>query len=192
MDYVDGLSLDASWDKLSPDDHENIVTQVAAMVHQLQSIHSNVPGVIGGGMSRGLCFSDYGAGPFTTKEGFEKWINWKLDISKRCKQAKSDIPYINCEFFVLVHGDLSPRNIILDANNQVWLIDWGCAGFYPPIFEASSAKQQTHFPNFAKLLLPHIYNNAEEMVQLGSCHFGINRTPFSLPPGMTSLLDEPI
>jgi tRNA A-37 threonylcarbamoyl transferase component Bud32 len=186
MDYVDGLSLDACWDKLSPDVHKDIATQVGAMVNQLQSVHFDHPGAIGGGVSRGIWFSDYGAGPFTTKAGFENWINWKLELGKACKQASADVPRISCNYFVLVHGDLSPRNVIVDTNDQVWLIDWGCAGFYPPIFEAASAKHQVQFPKFAELLLPLIYNNAEELLQLENCHYGINRVPFSLPPEIAS------
>jgi hypothetical protein len=62
MDYVDGHSLDSNWDQISLDAQTNVVTQVAAMVNQLQSIHSDKPGVIGVGLSRGTWFSDYGAG----------------------------------------------------------------------------------------------------------------------------------
>ncbi|OCK83772.1 hypothetical protein K432DRAFT_401765 [Lepidopterella palustris CBS 459.81] len=182
MDYVDGLSLGGCWDQLSPELQKNVVAQVAAMVNQLQSIHLDSPGVIGGGISRGIWFSDYGAGPFTTKEGFEKWLNWKLGLSKYYKRAAADIPHIEYQYFVLVHGDLSPRNLVLDTYNQVWLIDWGCAGVYPPIFETASIKHQVQFPSFAQLLLPLIYNNADEMVQLESCSYGINHVVFSLPP----------
>jgi tRNA A-37 threonylcarbamoyl transferase component Bud32 len=188
MDYIDGSSLDTCWNELSSEAHEDIVAQVAAMVHQLQSMQSDHPGVIGGGISRGIWFSDYGAGPFTNKDVFKHWINWKLDLSKSFKRASADIPQIDCNSFVFTHGDLSPRNLILDTNDQIWLIDWGCAGFYPPIFEAASAKHQVHFPRFAQLLLPLIYNDATDLRQLESRHFGINRVPFSLPPDMISPL----
>ena len=186
MDHVDGLSLDRCWDELSHEAQKDIVTQVAAMVDQLQSMHSDNPGVISGGRSRGIWFSDYGAGPFTTKEGFEKWINWKLGLSKYFGHAAADVSQIEYSYFVLIHGDLSPRNLILDADDQVWLIDWGCAGVYPPIFEAASLKHQVHFPSFRQLLLPLIYNHADELAQLESCSFGINRVAFSLPPEMDS------
>jgi tRNA A-37 threonylcarbamoyl transferase component Bud32 len=184
MDYIEGPSLDTCWDELSLDIWESVVEQVAAMVDQLQSVHCDHPGVIGGGISRGTWFSDYGAGPFPTKEVFQKWITWKLNMSKRYKRALPDALPLQCPCFVLVHGDLSPRNLVLDTSNQVWLIDWGCAGFYPPIFEAASAKHQIHFKSFSQLLLPLIYNHPEELAQLEDCSFGINRVPFSLPPEM--------
>ena len=84
------------------------------MINQLQSIQSHRSGIIGGGPSRGICFSDYGAGPFATKDVFEKWINWKLDLSKFYKRAPADVPHIDCPYFVFIHGDVSPWNIILD------------------------------------------------------------------------------
>jgi thiamine kinase-like enzyme len=121
------------------------------------------------------------------KKIFEKWINWKLGLSKYFGRAAADVPEIEYQYFVLIHGDLSPRNLILDADNRVWLIDWGCAGIYPPIFEAASAKHQVQFPTFAQLLLPLIYNNADELAQIESCSqgsYGINRAVFSLPPEM--------
>ncbi|KAF2462716.1 uncharacterized protein BDR25DRAFT_320541 [Lindgomyces ingoldianus] len=184
MDYVEGRSLDSCWDQLNQEAQKDLVTQVAAMVNQLQSIHSDSPGVIHGGISRGMWFSDYGAGPFPTKAVFEKWVNWKLALSKHLKQAAVEVPEISYRHFVLTHGDLSPRNLILDADNQLWLIDWGCAGFYPPIFEAATLKHQVQFRSFTQPLLPLIYNNTDEMAQLESCSYGINRVVFSLPPEM--------
>ncbi|OCK80489.1 hypothetical protein K432DRAFT_382163 [Lepidopterella palustris CBS 459.81] len=67
MDYVDRLCLGDCWDQLSPELQKNIVTQVAAIVNQLQSIPLVRPGGICGGMSRVICFSDYGAGPFVDR-----------------------------------------------------------------------------------------------------------------------------
>ncbi|KAF2757101.1 phosphotransferase family protein [Pseudovirgaria hyperparasitica] len=184
MDYIDGVSLDTCWDELNSGLQDSVVDQVAAMINQLQSIHNDHPGVIGGGASCGIVFSDYGAGPFPTREIFQKWIKWKLCLSKYFKQALPDTLPLQCPYFVLVHGDLSPRNLILDTRNQVWLIDWGCTGFYPPIFEAAAVKHQVKFKSFSRLLLPRIYNNPKELAQLEDCSYGIHRVPFSLPPEM--------
>ncbi|KAH9861419.1 hypothetical protein J1614_011165 [Plenodomus biglobosus] len=123
MDYIEGPSLDTCWDELSLDIQDSVVEQTATMVNQLQSVHCDHPGVIGGRIFRGMWFSDYGAGPCPTKGVFQKWITWKLNMSKRYKQALQDTLPLQCPYFVLVHGDLSPRNLVLDTSNQVWLID---------------------------------------------------------------------
>ncbi|KAH4427634.1 hypothetical protein HBH59_172710 [Parastagonospora nodorum] len=78
------------------------------------------------------------------------------------------------------------RKLYLNTCNQVWLIDWECAGFYPPILEAASAKHQFQFESFSRLLLPLIYNNPEELAQFEGCSFGIHHVFNSLPPEMES------
>ena len=182
MDYLDGYSLESCWSDLSTERKKAIVAQVAEMVHQLQSKRFKQPGVVGGGISRGRWFTDYGAGPFTTKQNFERWFNWKLGLGQHFNQVAKEIPSMDFQYFVVVHGDLSPRNLIVDANNQVWLIDWGFAGIYPPIFETATLSRQMHFPDFAQLLGPFIYKNDQEMVQLESCMFGLINMSATNPP----------
>lgn len=182
MDFIDGLSLDKSWDQLDPRQQENVVSRVAAIVKVLQSKRFDSPRKIGGGMSRGRWFTAYSAGPFATKEEFEKWFNWKLKISKDVHQAPADIPEFNYSYFVLIHGDISPRNIILDASDEVWLIDWGHAGIYPAIFEAANIKEQVQFSSFGKMLAPLVYNDPDEMRQLKSIVWGISVAGFCNPP----------
>ncbi|KAF2755639.1 hypothetical protein EJ05DRAFT_503099 [Pseudovirgaria hyperparasitica] len=171
-------------DELSPGTRESVIKQVAVMINQLQSIRCDRPGGISGEKSRGMWFSDYGAGPFRSKEVFQDWIAWKLKMSKRYQHALPETLALECSTFVLVHGDISPRNLVLGNNNQIWMIDWGYAGFYPPIFEAATIKHQLQFQSFSQLLLPHIYNHPEELAQLEACSYGIHRVPFSLPPEM--------
>ena len=36
------------------------------------------------------------------------------------------------------HIDLHLRNIILDLDGKLWLIDWSNAGFHPPYFEVAA------------------------------------------------------
>lgn len=43
-------------------------------------------------------------------------------------------PPFDFQQFVLVHQDISYRNIILDAAGMVWLVGWAHAGAYPRAF----------------------------------------------------------
>lgn len=119
MEYMESPYLDTCWDELSLDSQQSVVEQIATMVDQLQSVHCEYPGVIDGGISRGMWFSDYEAGPFRMKDIFQQWITWKLNMSKRYTQASQDALPLQCPYFVLVHGSISPRNLILDTSNQV-------------------------------------------------------------------------
>ncbi|EXJ82324.1 hypothetical protein A1O3_06137 [Capronia epimyces CBS 606.96] len=71
MSYVDGVCLSQCWEKLLPDERENIIGQVAEIIWQLQYLHIPLPGPIGGGPSNRRWFSAYGSGPFTSVSDFE-------------------------------------------------------------------------------------------------------------------------
>ena len=40
---------------------------------------------------------------------------------------------------VLTHGDMSPRNIIVQGTKVVALLDWEMAGYYPEYWEYTKA-----------------------------------------------------
>jgi len=90
MDYVPGFTLEDKWEALSERTRNEVTSQVADMIEQMQSITLNhmPPGPIGGGAPfRGPWFSEYGAGPFDTLQELEDWLNHKLDVCLHLKQA---------------------------------------------------------------------------------------------------------
>ncbi|KAF5350567.1 hypothetical protein D9756_008740 [Leucocoprinus leucothites] len=50
----------------------------------------------------------------------------------------------NMSELVLGHQDLTPRNMIIGEDGQLWIIDWGNAGFYPPWFEYAAMTAAAH------------------------------------------------
>lgn len=101
----------------------------------------------------------------------EAWFNHKLTVSKDFKRAPEDIPPFQFTKFVLVHKDISPRNIILDIAGRVWLLDWGHAGAYPSAFERAAITEQYRFPEFNKMLLEVLPASEPEARQLWSIGF---------------------
>jgi aminoglycoside phosphotransferase len=87
-------------------------------------------------------------GPFETEEAFDDWclarINslppsrwmWKRWLNKMRKQSPSK--------FVLTHGDLTPRNIMVQGSTITGIIDWERGGFFPEYCEYAWAKQLCH------------------------------------------------
>lgn len=53
----------------------------------------------------------------------EAWFNHKLDICKSVYKAPKDTLPFYFNKFILTHYDISPRNLILDQYERVWLID---------------------------------------------------------------------
>lgn len=104
----------------------------------------------------------------------EAWFNHKLQICKDYNQAPQDIPSFDFPKFVLVHQDISPRNMILDAAGKICLIDWAHAGAYPPAFERAAIAEQSRFPEFNKMILSVMPEYDIEVRQLESIWYGLS------------------
>ncbi|EJU00441.1 hypothetical protein DACRYDRAFT_23330 [Dacryopinax primogenitus] len=63
------------------------------------------------------------------------------------------------------HGDINLRNVRVDAVDQIWLVDWGRAGFYPDWFQYACMRVfADHLPKSWADLIPamveeHIANS---------------------------------
>ncbi|KOC15731.1 hypothetical protein AFLA70_6g007791 [Aspergillus flavus AF70] len=155
-------------------DYDDVICQTAVIIKQLQSIPIPTAGPLGGGPCRGKFFTDYGAGPFNSGAEMEAWFNHKLKICKDYNQAPQDIPPFDFQKFVLVHQDISPRNMILDATGKVCLIDWAHAGAYPPAFERAAIVEQHRFPEFNEMTLHVMPEYDVEVRQLQSIGYGLS------------------
>ncbi|KAI9037397.1 uncharacterized protein KD926_000360 [Aspergillus affinis] len=161
MDFVDGRSIEQCWADLSHTERVDVVSQVASIITVLRSIplsprQQQQPGPVGCKccVARGYWFTDIGAGPFNSKEHLESWFNCRLEISQKFHQAPDTVPPFHFDKLVLAHLDIAPRNLILDSDGKVWLIDWGDAGIYPDGFEVASLKARTfEAPEYTDMLL---------------------------------------
>ncbi|KAJ5102268.1 Aminoglycoside phosphotransferase [Penicillium alfredii] len=173
MDFIEGQPLDECWGSLSYDNQRHVATQIADIIEEMQSIVISQPGPLGGGPCRGRFFTDYSAGPFEDTAALEGWFNHKLEICKLVNQAPKDIPSFRFTTFVLTHQDISPRNLILDRNGKVWLIDWAHSGAYPPVFESAALSAQQFFTDFNEAVLCLVPRYPEEELQLQSITYGL-------------------
>lgn len=179
MDYIDGDNVGDCWKHLTKNQKENIVHQTAEMVAQLQAIDFPTAGPLGGGPCRGRFFTDYSAGPFKDAAEMQNWFNHKLAICKHFNQAPKDTPAFEFTKFVLVHQDISPRNMMFDESGAVWLIDWADAGAYPPAFEPAALGLQLRFSEFNRMVLDVIPGYAAEVKQLHSIEYGLTVASFA-------------
>lgn len=44
----------------------------------------------------------------------------------------------------LCHLDVASRNVIVGQDGSIYLLDWACSGFYPPIFETWAIQLEAH------------------------------------------------
>eukprot|EP00172_Hildenbrandia_rubra_P002099 Plantae.Rhodophyta-Hildenbrandia_rubra.ctg2758.p1 GENE.Plantae.Rhodophyta-Hildenbrandia_rubra.ctg2758~~Plantae.Rhodophyta-Hildenbrandia_rubra.ctg2758.p1 ORF type:complete len:290 (-),score=20.79 Plantae.Rhodophyta-Hildenbrandia_rubra.ctg2758:241-1110(-) len=175
-DYIQGTCLSECWSELEEDVQQEVCRQVMDAIYQLQSLKLDRPGPVDGGMAHGSWFTDFGAGPFSSQADLEGWFNHKLDVCKRLTQARKDAPSFTGKFAPLVmsHMDISPRNLILDKYQQVWFIDWECAGAYPVFFERASLLLEPHHLDFKEEILGRMEEHLEDIRHLCQTWFAIS------------------
>ncbi|KAJ5899608.1 Aminoglycoside phosphotransferase [Penicillium taxi] len=163
MDFVSGRLVQDCWEDLSRRERKDIASQVATSLNILHSISlpDQIPGPILPGpigpytcFARGTFFTDAGDGPFNSTEHLEAWFNRRLKITQNFKQAPTDSPQFRFNKLVLTNFDIAPRNLILDLNGKVRLIDWGFSGIYPEGFDFEEISiRRSHAPEFLDMVL---------------------------------------
>lgn len=134
MDRVHGSTLEELWPKLGWWRTARLAWQLRLWIQAMQNAHSQV----GGGLATGIFYSQWlqdcsGPKDGASPEEFTSFLNWcirppkSLGLIKRTKTALLQ-PLKTHSF---VHQDLVPRNMIIDDDNNLWVVDWGSAGWYP-------------------------------------------------------------
>ncbi|KAJ3757064.1 kinase-like domain-containing protein [Lentinula raphanica] len=148
MDYIDGECLLAVWPRLSWWRRLQVVCTLRSYIQQLRRVplpSLNIPGPFDGTGRPLPCIGGHfpeDTGPFPTYTTMAAWHDEQNHRYQVYRNEASNGSYFwrysrfnTSAPLVLCHFDLHLRNIMLDRNNQVWLIDWAFAGAYPPWFE---------------------------------------------------------
>lgn len=86
-----------------------------------------------------------------------EWYNTGLRIEQQYGRFVGAPELSPSAKLVLTHADLHLNNILLDRDGNVWLIDWGCSGYYPVWFEYITALHMAgnlDAPDSWRFLLP--------------------------------------
>lgn len=145
MDFVQGENLDKAWDRLDSDQRESVVQQLRGYMAQLRQFRGEFIGSIDKTWCNDQYFYDdpSGYGPFETEAAFNLGM---------VRAMKNDRPWpsvdLTCDMWtntmvghdiILTHGDLDPRNILVEGSTVVAILDWEYAGYYPEYWEYCKA-----------------------------------------------------
>lgn len=168
---VPGQSLDTVWDKLSKAERKSIKKQLREQFTIMRSC--TLPYI--GRVDKQSTYNVYDRlepnyiGPFEDEESFDAWCLvrvrrsdftfWRMRrfLEKSREKAKAAG---TANRFVLTHGDLSPRNIMVENGRLTGIVDWGRSGFFPEYAEYAFAMKLGHGiekwwrPMLKKLLVP--------------------------------------
>ncbi|THH10255.1 hypothetical protein EW146_g8432 [Bondarzewia mesenterica] len=139
MEEVPGASLDKVIDTLSEQQLDHIAGQLKSIIARIGSVKSKTLGSITGDPYRTLLvYPAYQPKQaFTTVAEFRDHFHRLLLMcpggEREANELLNRIPRNAAIRFT--HGDLVPKNIMVDGSAITGIIDWANAGFYPEFWE---------------------------------------------------------
>jgi thiamine kinase-like enzyme len=136
-----GRQLHACWPSLSLWAKLKVILAVRSYLRQLRQIedvHSSTPGPLSPQPSRckGLQFGLDSKGPFPSTSALAEHFHGELRRAEaRYFRGRKSLDESIFACLVFTHNDLNMRNILLDDEGRLWLVDWGWSGFFPTGFE---------------------------------------------------------
>ncbi|PYI12547.1 phosphotransferase family protein [Aspergillus sclerotiicarbonarius CBS 121057] len=167
-DRVPGESLDKVWHTLTKPQRESIQSQLQ---HQVQEFRKHTQPYIGRlGNIKTYNFFDRlhnnDMGPFASEEEFDEWCFARVKFPLQQAFWKRYLPKMRNKKpskFVLTHGDLAARNIIVQDGRITGIVDWEYSGFFPEYMEYALATvihdniEEWWLPVLKKVLEPSGY-----------------------------------
>ena len=148
MEYVEGTTLNTLDNRIQTE----LSSRLAGCLDhlwQISATRNGQPGPVGGGEPHGIVWSDVRASTiFDSISIMEEWLNvslemdealaklgrWEvLDIFEPLEPLKERLSLQNGPL-LMCHVDFVGRNIVLQKSGELYVFDWGFAGFYPRLF----------------------------------------------------------
>ncbi|KAI0366744.1 hypothetical protein BV20DRAFT_1025768 [Pilatotrama ljubarskyi] len=159
MDYIEGPTLAQAWPTLSKWRKLLVAFTLRRYIRQLRRLTQAPPGTPPGPLSTQvrICESPVfgqvqsSRGPFASYAEMSAFFNQCHHMALENEDVPQDDParkdlFDDSEPLVLTHQDLKLRNIMMDRNGRIWLVDWTWAGYYPPWFEYATMTIQNERP----------------------------------------------
>ncbi|KAM0666490.1 hypothetical protein MY8738_005680 [Beauveria namnaoensis] len=164
MDYVPGQTLEELWPNMSADEKKSAATQLREIIEQMQAIEPP-PNYIGRCSGTGV--RDTRArmtydGPVCKDETeFNEYLISSLfpPIPSVLKSSFRDHLRTGHRI-VFTHGDLAPRNIMMQDGKISGIVDWEESGWYPEYWELIKFIERpakADWKQYAEIIFPKQY-----------------------------------
>jgi aminoglycoside phosphotransferase (APT) family kinase protein len=140
MDHINGLTLHDAWSNMIPSQKILVAEQIRGYILQLRELKPHSESTSLRSRNQGIYSLNYFPNP-------EHQTQLNEQLFARMTPLVPDIlqPYAppnRKDKLVFTHGDLAPRNIVVDGEAHVTaILDWEYAGWYPQWWEAVKAYQ---------------------------------------------------
>ena len=153
-DRVPGVPLVDVWQDMTAADQAAVKDQLRVQLARMRACIEPAIGRMGGKPTRNVYDGPLGTafGPFADEEAFDSWCLarvwriplvrnvWKWLLSSEREKRRGGGGDAGAGRFVLTHGDLTPRNIMVQGNVVTGIIDWELSGFFPEYAEYAFAR----------------------------------------------------
>lgn len=148
MEAIAGDTVEKAWEDLD----ENNKTQITKQLHESLNSLRQLPnpgyfGSIEGTVCPDTWFTEKfpNHGPFATEDDFvltllRTFPTYDRRIVNLVEYFRRTLPQAlrTDEAPTFTHGDLQPRNVMLQPDGKIAIVDWGTSGWYPAYWEYAS------------------------------------------------------
>ncbi|KDQ58933.1 hypothetical protein JAAARDRAFT_46576 [Jaapia argillacea MUCL 33604] len=147
-----GRNLQNAWQDMDAEQQTKIISQLRDFVDQLRALMPpdahRISGFDGGPLLDSRLPGSQPCGPFSSEKDFNEHL---LDCTRVyvCDEIVDEIrPQLSLDHRIyFTHADLAARNIIVDGDQIVALLDWENSGWFPEYWEFVKAR---HYPALDK------------------------------------------
>ncbi|EMD35875.1 hypothetical protein CERSUDRAFT_52846, partial [Gelatoporia subvermispora B] len=140
MKRTKGKNLEGAWRGLNQDQRVNVVVHLRSCVGQLHRLQPPDPkgvcGLGGAACKDAHVQSDGTFSPFTYEASFNDHL---VHVASLFLEQRTfldiRVRMVDCHPIVFTHNDLTPRNMIVQDDTVVALLDWEDARWYPEHWE---------------------------------------------------------
>ncbi|OAA36782.1 Protein kinase-like domain protein [Beauveria brongniartii RCEF 3172] len=164
MDYVPGQTLEELWPSMSTDEKKSAATQLRGIIQQMQAIEPppNYIGRCNGTGVRDTRVRITYDGPVCKDEAeFNEYLISSLFHKIPSVLRTSIRDHLQTDHrIVFTHGDLAPRNIMMQDGKISGIVDWEDAGWYPEYWELIKFIERPakgDWKQYAEIIFPKHY-----------------------------------
>ncbi|KAF9070823.1 kinase-like domain-containing protein [Rhodocollybia butyracea] len=139
MEEIPGVQLKEVIETFDLQQLEHVALQIKAILADMRSVRATHLGSVSGGPFRNSYFFPHAVSPQRSWTSVSEFINHYHHLlmifgtEEYADEALANFPRDSPIRFT--HGDLVPRNILVDGSTITGIVDWSMAGFYPEFWE---------------------------------------------------------
>lgn len=174
MEEIPGVQLKEVIDTFTSQQLKHIASQIRDILTEMHSVPAIKLGSVSGGPFRNSYFFPYAIKPQSAWLKVPDFIDhyhqllMTFGTEEYAKELLANFPR-DCSIR-FTHGDLVPRNILVDGSTITGIVDWSMAGFYPDFWEYCRMHDESEQSEGWDTVLAMIFPEPRRDSQIAALH----------------------